>query len=151
MEIYENAIKLMNERFTQDSLIAIATIEDGKPYNRMVDAYFHEGALYVVTYTLSNKMKQIAKNPNVALAAVDDFTGHGVGENLGHVLKEENAVIMDMLRKAFATWYTGGHVNEADENTCLLKITLTKGIITDHQLKYGERYYAVDFTNKSAE
>jgi len=150
MEKYENAIKIMTERFAKDNVIAIATVEYGKPHNRMVDAYYHDGSFYTVTFGLSNKMRQIATNPDVAVCAVDWFTGYGLGENLGHVLAECNAEIMGMVRKAFAAWYDGGHMDESNVNTCLLRIKLTNGLLIDHETKYGEQYYKVDFTNKTA-
>jgi len=149
MNIYENADKIMCERFAQDRLISVATVENGRPFVRTVDGFYEDGAFYVVTYTLSRKMKQIAANSEVAVCG-EWFTGHGIGENLGHVLTKDNEAMMEKLRKVFAAWYTGGHVDESDENTCLLCIRLTKGIITDHDMKYGERYYDVDFANKSA-
>jgi len=150
MNHFENAEKIMVERFGQDCLIALATVEDGKPFVRTVDGFYEDCAFYVVTYTLSNKMKQIAKCSEVAVSG-EWFTGHGNGENLGHVMKPENAEMMKKLRVAFASWYTAGHVDESDENTCLLRINLTNGVITDHSMKYGERYFAVNFAAKTAE
>ncbi|MCL2816454.1 MAG: pyridoxamine 5'-phosphate oxidase family protein, partial [Oscillospiraceae bacterium] len=82
---------------------------------------------------------------------IDWFSGHGTGENLGWVLDGGNAAIMAKLREAFAAWYTGGHVNENDENTCLLRVKLTDGVLIDHEKKYGEWRYALDFVNKTAE
>ena len=35
--------------------------ENGMPCVRNVDAYYEDGAFYVITYALSNKMKQIEK------------------------------------------------------------------------------------------
>ena len=99
-----------------------------------------EGAFYVVTYSLSGKMQQIAKNPTVAISG-EWFTAHGVGENLGHVLLPENREIMDILRGAFAAWYGNGHTNEADPNTCLLKISLTDGVLFSDGTRYD-----IDFT-----
>lgn len=119
---------ILTNRFGKDSLIALATVEDGIPHVRTVDAVYRDGAFYVVTYALSGKMQQIAKNPIVAVSG-EWFTGHGVGENLGHVLLPENGAIMDILRAAFAAWYDNGHTNEADPNTCLLKIKLTDGVL----------------------
>ncbi len=107
---------LLTERFGKDSLIALATVEDGIPHVRTVDAVYIDGAFYVVTYSLSGKCKQIAKNPTVAISG-EWFTAHGVGENLGHVLLPENKDIMDILRAAFTAWYDNGHTNEADPNT----------------------------------
>jgi len=126
---------ILTERFGKDSLIALATVEDGIPHVRTVDAVYIDGAFYVVTYSLSGKMQQIAKNPVVAISG-GWFTAHGVGENLGHVLLPENKAVMDILRVAFAAWYDNGHTNEADPNTCLLKINLTDGVLFSDGIRY---------------
>ena len=65
--------RIMIERFEKDNIIALATLEDGIPSVRNVNAYYENGAFYVITYALSNKMKQIEKNPTVAIAG-DWFT-----------------------------------------------------------------------------
>lgn len=132
--------RILTERFGKDSLMALATVEDGIPHVRTVDAVYIEGAFYVVTYSLSGKMQQIAKNPTVAISG-EWFTAHGVGENLGHVMLPENREIMDILRGAFAAWYGNGHTNEADPNTCLLKISLTDGALFSDGTRYD-----IDFT-----
>jgi len=126
---------IIQERFGKDSLIALATVDGDIPTVRTVNAVYIDGAFYVVTYALSGKMKQIAKNPTVAICG-DWFTAHGVGENLGHVLLEENQIIMEKLRTAFSAWYNNGHTNEADPNTCLLKIRLTDGVLFSHGTRY---------------
>lgn len=119
---------ILEERFGKDSLIALATAENGVPAVRTVDAVYTEGTFYVVPHALPGKMQQIAKNPTVALSG-EWFTAHGIGENLGHVLLEENKSILAILRAAFAAWCDNGHTNEADPNTCLLKIRLTDGVL----------------------
>lgn len=58
----------MMERFGKDSLIALATVVDGVPNVRTVDSFYENGAFYVLTYALSNKMKQIKKNSVVAIS-----------------------------------------------------------------------------------
>ena len=126
---------IIQERFGKDSLIALATVDGDIPAVRTVNTVYIDGAFYVVTYALSGKMKQIAKNPTVAICG-DWFTAHGVGENLGHVLLEENQNIMEKLRTAFSAWYNNGHTNEADPNTCLLKIRLTDGVLFSHGTRY---------------
>ena len=131
---------ILSDRFGKDSLIALATMEDCIPHVRTVDAVYMDGAFYVVTYSLSGKCKQIAKNPTVAISG-EWFTAHGVGKNLGHVLLSENKEIMDILRETFAAWYDNGHINEADPNTCLLKIRLTDAVLFSD----GTRY-EIDFT-----
>ena len=127
--------QILTDRFGKDSLIALATVEDGIPHVRTVDAVYIDGAFYVVTYSLSGKMQQIAKNPAVAISG-EWFTAHGIGENLGHVLLPKNKAVMDILRRAFAAWYDNGHTNEADPNTCLLKIKLTDGVLFANGIRY---------------
>ena len=145
MSNYENAINIMAERFGKDSLIAIATKDSERLSNRMVDAYYENGAFYISTNALSNKMKQIETNAEVAVCAVDWFSGHGVGKNLGWVLEPKNAEIRSKLREAFE-WYDHAN-NEQDKNCCILEIRLTDGmLIKDH---HAIRYQ-IDFVNKSA-
>ena len=135
MKKNERIDAMMMERFGKDSLIALATVDHGIPSVRTVDAVYIDGAFYVVTYALSSKMQQIAKNPSVAICG-EWFTAHGIGENLGHVLREENQAIMEKLRTAFEAWYDNGHINEGDTNTCLLKIKLTDGVLFSNGPRY---------------
>ncbi|MCL1822696.1 MAG: pyridoxamine 5'-phosphate oxidase family protein [Oscillospiraceae bacterium] len=152
MSKYENAIKLMEQKFSQDSLISVATMaKSGKsPEVRIVDAYYEDGAFYAVTYTLSNKMREIEQNNAVAVCG-DWFKAKGTGENLGWVMEERNAEMMSKLRKAFSKWYTMGHVNEKDPNTCLLKIKLSECILADHERTYGDDEYKINFLNKTVQ
>ena len=135
--------EMMRKRFGKDSLIALATTEEGMPHVRTVDAVYIDGAFYAVTHALSGKMRQIAKQPAVAVCG-EWFTGHGIAENLGHVLLNENRETMAILRDAFAAWYGNGHVNEDDPNTFLLKIRLTDGVLFADGAKYE-----LDFTEEN--
>ena len=99
MENNRKTNQILTERFGKDSLIALATVEEGVPHVRTVDAVYIEGAFYVVTYALSGKMRQIAQNPVVAVSG-EWFTGHGISENLGHVLLPENeAQALDIVTR----------------------------------------------------
>ena len=69
-------------------------------------------------------MKQIQKNPTVAICG-EWFTARGTGTNMGHPQADANKEIAAILREAFSSWYSNGHTNEADPNTCILKIILT--------------------------
>lgn len=97
----EKAKEVMDMRFGCDKLISLATVNGGRPAVRTVNAYYEAGAFYVTTHALSNKMKHIRMLPAVAISG-DWFTANGVGENLGHILKPENANILDTLRTVFA-------------------------------------------------
>lgn len=129
------AMKIMEARFEKDSLIALATVQDGIPWVRTIDAVYLHGSFYAITYSLSEKMRQIECNPIVAVSG-EWFSGHGIGENLGHVLLEDNREVMQRLRTAFAAWYGNGHITEEDPNTILLRIRLTDGIL----FADGQRY-----------
>jgi uncharacterized pyridoxamine 5'-phosphate oxidase family protein len=131
----KKALMLMNERFGHDTQLSVATTDGSRPSVRIVNAYFDDGAFYIVTYALSGKMKQIEKNPAVGVCG-EWFTAHGIGVNLGHVLLPKNAEMMAKVRAMFAEWYNNGHTNESDPNTILLQIRLTDGILF-HQ---GERF-----------
>ena len=135
MKMNEEVRSIMDERFGHDNLIALGTVFGGVPYVRAVNAYYEDGAFYVVTYALSNKMKHIAENAVVAICG-DWFTAHGRGINLGYVLLAENAEIMSKLRTVFAEWYDNGHTNEEDPNTCVLKIELTDAVLMSHGTRY---------------
>jgi len=156
MNKYEEAMKKLDEDFGgKDNLISISTIslsqnDDGscRPDARLVDAHYENGAFYTVTYATSNKMLQIAKNPNVALCfVVDKLTVDGIAENLGWVCDEKNLDLMSRIRPVFAKWYDEAN-NDEDQSTCLLRVTLTKGLWFDAHTGEGTR---VDFMNKTAE
>ena len=131
----EQIEKIMIERFGKDTVISLSTVENGIPYVRYVNAYYEKGAFYIITYALSAKMKHIEKNSTVAIAG-DWFTAHGKGVNLGFFGKEENALIAEKLRKAFAEWIDNGHNNFDDKNTIILCVELTDGLLLSHGTRY---------------
>lgn len=94
----------------------------------------------MLTYALSNKMKQIKKNSVVAISG-EWFTAHGIGRNLGWYCKKENELIANKMRCAFSEWIDNGHNNFDDENTCILCVELTDGVL----FSVGTRY-DIDFT-----
>lgn len=135
MKLTQEIQTILSERFSRDSIIALATVENGTPQVRNVDAFYRDGSFYVITYALSNKMKQISQNPDVAIAG-EWFTAHGKGINLGYFGKEENRAIATQLREAFKAWIDNGHNNFQDENTCILRIQLTDGILFANETRY---------------
>lgn len=136
MKLTKNLQAIMNERFGRDTLLSVATVDNGIPYVRIVNSYYENGSFYVITYALSRKMKQIKKSSNVAVCG-EWFSACGIGENMGHILKKENEEIANKLREAFAAWYANGHTDENDKNTCILRIKLTNGVLFDNGKKYN--------------
>jgi len=134
-KLCKEAEKIMAERFGKDTVIALSTVENEVPYVRYVNAYYENSAFYIITYALSNKMKHMEQNPIVAIAG-EWFTAHGKGVNLGYFGKEENAEIAEKLKKAFAEWIDNGHNNFDDENTIILRVELTDGLLFSHGTKF---------------
>ena len=132
--------KILTERFGKDSLIALATAVNGIPYVRTVDAFYEDGAFYVLTHALSGKMKQIEQNPTVSVAG-EWFTAQGRGVNLGYFGKAENSRIADKMRQVFSVWIDNGHNDFGDVNTCILCIKLTSGILFSNGVRFE-----IDFT-----
>ena len=131
---------ILLERFGKDSIIALATSIDNIPYVRSVDAFYENGAFYVLTHGLSGKMKQISQNPTVAISG-NWFTAQGKGVDLGYFGKAENARIAGKMKDVFSAWIDNGHNDFDDINTCILCIELTSGILFSN----GTRY-EIDFT-----
>jgi len=155
MSKFEEGIKLIEETFGngKDNVISLATIarEPGasgkpRPIVRSVDAYYEDGVFYSVTHAQSNKMRQIAENPEVSVAGcMEMFTASGTGENLGWVLDPKNVGIRAKLRTAFAAWYDMAN-DEKDENCCILAIRLARGTMN---YNHWEKLYHIDFVNKT--
>ena len=131
----EEAERILTERFGKDTVSALATTENEPPYVRYVNAYYENGAFYIITYALSNKMKHIEKHPAVAIAG-EWFTAHGKGINLGYFGKEENCRIAEKLKNVFSEWIYNGHNDFDDVNTIILCVKLTDGLL----LSDGTRY-----------
>ena len=132
--------KILIERFGNDNIIALATTVDNKPYVRSVNSFYENGSFYVLTYGLSNKMKQIHQNPCVAIAG-DWFTANGQGINLGYFGDKENKKIADKMFVIFSEWINNGHNNFEDKNTCILQIKLKDGVLFSQGTRYD-----IDFT-----
>ena len=66
------------------------------------------------------------------------------GVNLGWFCADKNRNIVKKLREAFKEWIDNGHNNFDDENTCILRIELTDGVLFSHGTRYD-----IDFGNKS--
>ncbi len=131
----EEVRRIMNERFGRDSVVALATTEAGKPSVRYVDAYYENGAFFTITHALSNKIRHIEHDPCVALAG-EWFTAHGNAVNLGFIGKAENRPLAGRLKECFKEWLGNGHVDLDDENTVILSIRLTDGVLFSHGARY---------------
>lgn len=131
----EQIAEIMDMRFGCDNVIALATEQDNIPYVRGVNAYYLDGAFYVITHAKSNKIAQLALNPNCAVSG-EWFSAQGVGESMGWFGLAKNADIADRLCAVFAEWIDNGH-NDLDSTDCIiLKIRLTSGILYADGVRY---------------
>lgn len=156
MEDFEEGYRLLAEKFGngKDNIIALATIAstpgaEGRPRPsvRGVDAYYEDGVFYVSTHAQSNKMKQLAINPELSVSSLTEmFTATAIGENLGWVLDPKNALLRTKLRTAFAAWYDSAN-NEQDQNCCILAIRLDKGTLN---INHWEKLYHMDFVKRAS-
>lgn len=129
------AQNIMNERFGHDRLISIGTSHNNIPYVRTLNCIYQNGCFYAITHAQSAKMKQIEENPVVAICG-EWFTGHGVAESLGHVLKDENITIYQTLRASFESWIDNGHIDESNKDTILLCIHMKNGVLYSNGVRY---------------
>lgn len=53
----------------------------------------------------------------------------------------ENGVIAEKLKKVFAGWIDNGHTDFNDENTIILCIQLTEGILFSHGTRYDIDFF----------
>lgn len=56
--------------------------------------------------------------------------------------KDNIIALTQKLREAFKEWIDNGHNNFDDENTCILRIELTDGVLFSHGTRYN-----IDFLN----
>lgn len=144
MDIFSEAMAIMDEQFGHDVVMSLATVSGTRANVRTVNAYYRDGAFYVTTYGLSSKMQEIAENPSVALCH-GLFVAHGSGTNLGNPLEPKNGALREELRQVFHTFYDR-HVNESDPHTCILRVDLTDAVVFTENAKY-----AIAFSGKTAE
>lgn len=134
MEIYEKALYTMNELFAKDCQFAMATVKDNKPSVRVIDTFFEDNSFYVVTYSKSQKVRELEENSQVSLCN-EFYRFSGNAYNIGHPLLVENRELREKLIKVFELWYFA-HNNENDENMCYVKIELEEGFFYKDGIGY---------------
>lgn len=135
LKMEQEAEAIMAQRFGKDTVLALATALGETPHVRSVNAYYENGAFYIVTDSRSQKMAQIRQNPRVAVAG-EWFTGHGHAEDQGPFDRGENRDIANTLRQAFASWLLNGHTDPSAEETHILRVTLRDGLLLSHGTRY---------------
>ena len=135
-------MQLLGERFRRDSVMALATVENGAPSVRNVNAYYENGAFYVAAHALSGKMRQLAANPPARWRG-EWFTAHRQEKASAGSERERP---WPQKRAAFAEWIDNGHNDLSDSNCVILRIRLTDAVLFAN----GTRY-ELDFAEKGKE
>lgn len=143
MNYFDEAVTVMKDLYGHDVAMSLATVNGDKANIRIVNTYYKDNVFYITTYGLSNKIKEIAKNPNVALNH-NLLVAHGIGENIGNPLEEHNRELREELKQVFFNFYDK-HVCEEDPHTCILKIVLTDAFVFANDYKY-----IIDFEQRTA-
>lgn len=116
-------------------MIALATRENNQPFVRYVNGYYEDSSFYAIIYTASRKMRQLVVNSRASIVG-EWFTANAEGRNLGYFGKPENAALAQKLRNAFASWIDNGHNDFSDENTVILALRLTDGVLFSLSTRY---------------
>lgn len=130
----------MSAHYGCDQLISLATVEGDTPWVRTVNAYYEDGAFYIITHANSAKLRQIEINPRACVCG-DWFTMHGAAADMGRLTAPENSGILAKLRAAFDAWYAD-QIDEADSNLRLLCVRLSRGT-----LFIDGKKHEIDFEN----
>ena len=143
MSDFESACMLLKEQMGRDVAVSLATCVNNEISVRTVDGYYKDGAIYVLTHLSSRKMRDILRNPRVAVCR-HLMQATGIGRNLGNPREDWNRQLTPELRQVFSLFYDR-HVNEADPGTCILKIVLIRAVVYGADCKY-----TVSFSEHSA-
>lgn len=143
MTEFEQACMAMERLFGRDTVMVLATYGETGVTARSIDGYYKNGTVYVVSYALSQKAKDIAHSGDAALCCGLNSM-KGAAKNLGHPLAEGNQALRDELKEVFSAFY-GRHVDEDDEHTCIFAIRLTGALAFEGGMKY-----VVDYSTATA-
>lgn len=143
MAAFEHAVALMKELFGRDNQFALATSRNNIPSLRFVNTFFDGECFYIVNYKFSQKVSEIAENPNISMCSQKMYNFSGKACNIGHPLKPENAEIRNAIINKFEKWYFLNN-DESDENMCYIQIIPTSGFF--HKDGTG---YKIDFIEKT--
>ena len=84
-------------------------------------------------------IERFGRDTIISLATTENATPYvryGNGVSLGYFGKKENCEIADKLKKVFAEWIDNGHTDFNDENTIILQVELSDGLLLSHGTRY---------------
>jgi hypothetical protein len=144
MNAYKEALTLLAKQFGDNDIVYFATLDkNGDPNLRPVNAGYDADTFYLVTNARSEKVREIEKNPAVAVSS-GTFRAWGEAENLGSPLDSENAGLKDALKSLCAKYKQ--RFGSLNENACVVRVSLLQAAYM-----HGGTEYTINFEDGSAE
>lgn len=125
-EYWQRACEVVRDSFGQRFVYALATSAEGQVNVRSVYSFMYNDKMYIITHSDSNKVKEIEKNPQVAMVYKAQ-RAYGIATNLGHPLLEQNKELSKIIRREMGDAYQQV-VTESDENVCILEISVYRAV-----------------------
>ncbi|MFP4286927.1 MAG: hypothetical protein ACLFRI_04440 [Candidatus Izemoplasmataceae bacterium] len=134
-------INILEEKYSNDTILLIATAKDNVPSVRSVDSFYYEGSFWIVTDTRCNYVNEIQSNDYVMISDGGHNRFWCKAYVVGHPLEQKNQSIREVFLKVFKNWYKEVN-NEKNLSVCFIKVIPYKGYI--HKDKIG---YTFDINN----
>lgn len=128
-------LEIIKERYSNDTILLIATAKDNVPSVRSVDTFYYEGSFWIVTDLNCNYVKEIQNNPYVMMSDGGHNRFWCKASIAGHPLEEKNMSIRDIYLKVFHHWYKEVN-NENIPSLCCIKVTPYRGYIHKDKIGY---------------
>ena len=142
--VFTRGLEVLEENFGHVVEMSLGSAANGEVAVRDVNAYYHDGKMYVLSKITNTFMHHIAVCPNVGLCH-GSHNMQGVARSLGHPLDQQNADLRKRLKKEFSLNYDE-YVTESNPDMRIVEITLTKA---ETFTRYHR--YAVDMVAHTAE
>ena len=143
-QIYQRALEVMTENFSQVTEMCLATSANDVVSARDLNAYYHNGKMYVLSKLSNTLMHDIQINPNVGMCH-GSHNMRGTARSLGHPLDAKNAAIRNVMKREFSLNYDE-YVTEENPEMRIVEITLVHAETYTHYHRYE-----IDYVNKTAE
>lgn len=129
-------IEILKEKYSNDTILLIATAKDNVPTVRSVDAFYYNGSFWIVTDLRCNYVKEIQSNGHVMISdgGHNRFWCNAVVA--GHPLDDNNKDIREVFMKVFHNWYKDVN-NESLKSVCYIKADPYKGYIHKDKVGYS--------------
>lgn len=128
--------EILTERYSNDTILLIATAKENVPSVRSVDSFYYEDSFWIVTDTRANYVKEIQNNKYTMVSdgGHNRFWCNAIVA--GHPLEEKNKSIREVYKRVFKNWYEEVN-NEKLDTICYVKVTPYKGYIHKEKIGYS--------------